>query len=118
MKPTILVCMTALTLCNILTIYFLKKLSIVFISEHSFREFYYILSFKEFYLAAFAGAGSVALYIYVNAQIELSRFVPILTGMVTLIASSMGIVLFREALTVNKVIGLLAILFALVLLSK
>lgn len=118
MKPAVLLGILVLITCNTLTMYFLKKLSIVFISEYSFREFYRVLRFKEFYLGILVGIGSLASLIYVNTQIELSRFIPILMAMVILITSTMGIVIFHEQLTLNKVIGVLAILFALILLSR
>lgn len=107
-----------LTVCNMLTMFFLKKLSMVFIARHTMREFYYLLSFKEFYLAAFAGGCSVTLFIYINALIELSRFIPLLMGMVMLLTSTMGIVVFHEPVTVHKILGFVTMIMALILLSK
>ncbi len=118
MKLTTLVSIGVLTLCNILTVYFLKTLSMAFTLKYSFREIYCLLLFKEFYLAALAGACSVTLFIYVNSVAELSRFVPILTGMVTFMTSGIGILVFHETVTTPKIIGLIAIVFSIILLSK
>ncbi|MCP4373423.1 MAG: hypothetical protein GY797_35780 [Deltaproteobacteria bacterium] len=118
MKPIVFLFITILIICNTLTMYFLKKLSLIFISEYSFRQCYYIIFFKEFYFGILAGVSSLASLLYVNTQVELSRFIPILMAMVTLIVSSMGIVIFHETLTLRKVIGLVAVVFALILLSK
>lgn len=104
--------------CNLTTIYFIKRLVTKMGDKLSLSFIYDAFFYVEFYLLLFFGAAAVFLFMFITSRMDLSKFSPILTGLLTLLVSAMGIILFKESLTANKIFGLTSIIIGIIFLSK
>ena len=106
-----------LILCNLATVFLIKKLMLHFTSEQFISNIFQIFLYKELYILIVTGTLAVLLYMYINIKIELSRFIPTLTGLLALVATLMGVWFFNESFTVWKISGLALILVGVFLIS-
>jgi len=106
-----------LIICNLATVFLIKKLMLHFTPEQFISNIFQIFSYKELYILIITGTLAVLLYMYINIKIELSRFIPTLTGLLALIATLMGVWFFNESFTIWKISGLVLILVGVFLIS-
>lgn len=107
-----------LILCNLATVFLIKKLMLHFTAQQFISNVFQIFLYKELYFLIFTGTIAVLAYMYLNTKIELSRFIPTLTGLLTLIVTFMGVLCFNESMTTWKVSGLIFILLGVFLISR
>jgi len=106
-----------LILCNLATVFLIKKLMLHFTAQQFISNIFQIFLYKELYILIVTGTLAVLLYMYINIKIELSRFIPTLTGLLALVATLMGVWFFNESFTIWKISGLVLILAGVFLIS-
>ena len=95
--------------CNVITVFFLKNLCCCF-PTFTAKDLLTGLTYKEFYIAILSGCLAVLLYIFTLHRMELSRLMPVLGALLTILTSVVGFVCFGEPITTTKVAGLCAVI--------
>ena len=106
-----------LALCGAPVSIFLKRMVLATGTEPSMGTFVRAVTNLNFYGAVIMGVISVLLYCYIISKIELSTFVPMFYGLSMCLIALFGIVLLGEQVTIQKLVGIVASVLGVVLLT-